>query len=358
MLAMFLLGALLASIVAALGLTLLFHFTSEPAIQGRGLSTLFGAIIGVLVGLFMSGVNPPQYDWFGFYPMGQLVFCMIGGALGAIPARRLAVRHAQPATFGAGGESAAAALPAPEPAGPIQAQPQPEQQIRLRSVLPIALALGAILSAIAGYAYLNPRRLPSVAVPAVTDAIVVPTRIKDGMTMDEVRAQVGEPTLIARNEHYSSWFYAVRRGSWNRDGSVLAPLLKITLDANDRVTSWGFFHPISGAALNQSESQLQATRWLNALCGSGDGPRIVLEDTLIAGVTTSEQVLNSFGASAMQPWTNELRREIFVRAQPDGTQVITYPVDHPSALYTPVMFIEVSFDDADRVRVWSFSGGC
>lgn len=355
MLAMVLLGALLASIIAALSLSLLFHFTPELAVQGCPLSGIFGALIGVFVGLFMSNVNPPQYDWFGFYPMGQLVFCTIGGALGAAPARRFAVKRAQPATVDGGADAGAAVLPTLEP---VRFEAELPQPLRLRSILPIVLTLSVILGAIGVYSYLNPRRLPVVAVPAVTDAVVVPTRIKEGMTMDEVRAQVGAPTLIGRDELYSTWFYAVRRGSWSREGSELAPLLQITIDANDHVSGWQFVHPRSGAVLTQSESTLQATRWLNALCGFGDGPRIALKDTLIPGVTTTEAVLSSFGAPGMQPWVNALRREIFVRAQPDGTHVLTYPVDHPSPMYTPVMFIEVRFDAADRVRVWSFGGSC
>ena len=323
----FLLAATAAALIAALALAL----PAPSFTRRRRIAAIFlGVAAGLLVGVFMADVNPPRYDWFGFYAMGQLAAGGLGGLAGGAAVALLARRRSGPSKAG---------------------------RPRWQAIVP-AVALGLLLAGFGAHRYVNPTRAPAYLMPELADAVVYPKRLAEGMTMESIRAALGEPTLVARDEDYSRWFYAVRRSGWSRAGSIRAPLLQITIDPTDHVQSWRFVHPLSGEPLKLREGRLQATRWLNGLCGSGEGPRIDLEERLIPGVTTSDEVLATFGPAALPPWANDLWPAIFSRPLPDGGQLISFPVDHPSAMYLPVMNIELSFDGGDRMQVWSFSGSC
>lgn len=325
---------LIAGVVSSLGAVVLFAVAPITSTASRYWAALIlGVVAGAVVGLVMGRVNPPQYDWFGFYPLSQLVTGVVGG--------------------GVGGLATAAVEQWRRAVGPAVAKATGR-----RAAIATAL-LGLLASVLAGFFYLFPPTIPTRHMAVIDDAFFEPQTVREGMTMEEVRETIGSPMLVAQDEDYSSWFYGIRRGvTLSTDGRIPAPLLKITIDSSDHVQSWGFVHKRTRMPLEVDESWLQATRWLNAACGAGDGPRIVLEERLIPGVTTSDEVLATFGNWSMQPWTTEHRREIFAQTQADGSLVLTYPVDHPSPMYLPAMYVELSFDRAGKLQSWSFVGGC
>lgn len=229
--------------------------------------------------------------------------------------------------------------------------------------LGIPLILWIVVAALLGVQSIPP---PEPALPELKAYPLNYRQVTKGDSRAEVATKLGEPVLVAvdtenllPSSYGEQWLYPIRLSGWTSDSAVRAPLLKIQVDPEGYLAEWYFVHPVTGERLASSEAAVAANHWLDWHCGREWGPRVDLAQTLQVGVTRTDDVLALMGAHGIEGWATHHPEAIFVRPDPEhGGAVLTYPVDHPSALYIPAFYVIVQFDADGYVSHSSISGYC
>jgi hypothetical protein len=210
-------------------------------------------------------------------------------------------------------------------------------------------------------------------------AFQVPT-VQWGATQDEVRARLGDPHLVVTketdgetwDENYLliggytydrrypgivTWVYYV-----NDDFRIPAPSLEVRFNETGTVSQWGFIDSVSKQPLPIRQNLGQADRERSREC---DGtPRIVLEEVLRPGVTTTTDVQVALGTPhrTTEPRASEpLIWSYYVRKPSPLRRLATaLEIDFGKPLFDDTGNKFVGIEDPGKVRLSYFEGyhGC
>lgn len=208
------------------------------------------------------------------------------------------------------------------------------------------------------------------AVPAVDDYIVDLQGLGRGSTPQDVKDLLGEPLFQLEQKFdnqltFIEWRYPIRHisilpllpGANAQRRVVPAVVLRIRLDAAGRVAEWGFFHPVTGVALEIGRSLAQADALFMEFCNP---PKRIELDTALRTGTEKDEVL------ARMRWFDTVSKGIeqaqYQILKEGSGETLVYYADHPSPLYVPPMYVVVVFNVApESGTAWHFESsfdGC
>jgi hypothetical protein len=156
------------------------------------------------------------------------------------------------------------------------------------------------------------------------------------------------------------WRYPIR--AWNdvanRREVVPAVLLRISFDASDTLTDWGFIDSPTGRSLPVLETSDEASRWFQSLSHAPPPipPRVKLDEILIRGRTTRLDVERILGQ-----WRPDLHCgyggpvPVVRKMKADSGSVWDWYADRPSPLFVPPRYLVATFDGTGALIVWHFA---
>ncbi len=203
-------------------------------------------------------------------------------------------------------------------------------------------------------------------VPELDRYVINLEGIRQTSRQEDVRVILGEPPFVHETYgngslQYTAWRYPIRdvaafplpAGARAQRRVIPAVELRIWLDKSDAVVKWGFFHPIERSPMQIRESIDEADSRLRKVCKPP--MRIELAKVLRQGATREEiqkgmhwfEGLVSSGLEWSQVRT--LREE--------QQEILIYYVDHPSPLYVPPYYVEVTYYSKGGLGTgWHFEG--
>jgi len=235
------------------------------------------------------------------------------------------------------------------------------RQLSLLSVLISALNSGCtheLTSFFAGSGYRPPY------VQELDPYVVNLEDIQCTSSKEDVSAILGQPPFVHDTFgngrlQYTAWRYPIRNiaavalpaGERAQRQVIPAVELRIWLDESGAVTKWGFYHPIEHSPMQIRESIEEADSRLKKLCKPPK--RIELAELLRQGATR-EDVLK--GMHWFEGLVSEGLEWSQVRTLREGQQeILIYYADHPSPLYVPPYYVEVTYYGKGEVGTrWHF----
>ncbi len=189
-------------------------------------------------------------------------------------------------------------------------------------------------------------------------------------SQEDVRVILGEPPFVLETHgngslQYTVWRYPIRdiaavplpADAGAQRWVIPAAELRIWLDESGGVDKWGFFHPIEHSLMQISESVEEADSRLRKVCNP---PRRIELDKVFWRGAPREDVLKGMNWFEGSISAGLARSQ--VRILREGRQeILIYYADHPSPLYFPPYYVEVTYYwKANLGTGWHFEGwgGC
>jgi hypothetical protein len=207
-------------------------------------------------------------------------------------------------------------------------------------------------------------------VPELDRYVINLESIQRTSSQEDVRAILGEPPFV--HETYgdgdlqsTTWRYPIRdiavvplpAGAKAQRRMISAAELRIWFDKSGEVDKWGFFHPIKSSFMEIRESVEEADSRLRKVCKP---PKRIDLARLLRQGTPREDVLK--GMHWFEGLVSTGLERSQVRILREGQQeILIYYADHPSPLYVPPYYVEVTFYAKGDVGTgWHFVGwgGC
>ena len=204
--------------------------------------------------------------------------------------------------------------------------------------------------------------LSQVEAAELHDTILDRSKIEKNQDSSKVQEILGPPPIVFdwADPNEAAWFYPVRIPH-GRAPLARAALLKVWLDANERVERWEFLHPLSMRPLVIRESIEEADDWRrempSKLCYTLR--RIELASVLRAGTPMAEVLkeMRWFSKSA----DLALERSFVTVSKEKDRKVLTFYAERPSPLFIPSFYFAVLFSKSEhRVNAAYLEGygGC
>jgi hypothetical protein len=138
---------------------------------------------------------------------------------------------------------------------------------------------------------------------------------------------------------------------------VPAVLLRVRFDGSDTLADWGFVESRTLLSLPVLETPDEASRWFLSLSQSPPPipPRVVLDEVLIRGRTTQDDVERILGQ--WQPdigCGNGGAVPVARKMKVDSGSVWDWYADRPSPLFVAPRYLVATFDDAGALIGWHF----
>ncbi|MCC7201613.1 MAG: hypothetical protein IT393_02965 [Nitrospirae bacterium] len=204
------------------------------------------------------------------------------------------------------------------------------------------------------------------SVPELDRYVVNLGDIQRTSSQEDVRVILGEPPFVhdtygIGSLQYTTWRYPIRNvaavplpaGAQAQRWVIPAVELRIWLGESGVVDKWGFYHPIEHSPMQIRESIEEADYRLRKVCKPPT--RIELARLLRQGATREDVLKGMHWFEGLV--SAGLERSQMRTLREGQREILIYYADHPSPLYIPPYYLEVTYyGKGDAGTGWHFEG--